>query len=112
MIDGKLVTPPPSDDILIGITRDTIMKLAKKEFGIETIERSIDPKELFKADECFMTGTAAHVTPIIEVEGRKVGKGSIGKVTKQLQTMYFDVIQGKEKKYMGWCTPVYEVAKQ
>ena len=112
VMGGKLVTPPPSDDILIGITRDTIMKLAKKEFGIETVERSIDPKEIFKADECFMTGTAAHVTPIIEVEGRKVGKGSIGKVTKQLQAMYFDVIQGRNKKYMSWCTPVYDVAKK
>jgi len=111
VIGGKLVTPPPSDDILIGITRDTIMKLAKKEFGIDTIERSIDPKEIFKAEECFMTGTAAHVTPIIEVEGRKVGKGSIGKLTKQLQSMYFDVILGKKKKYMSWCTPVYDVAK-
>ena len=111
VIDGKLVTPPPSDDILVGITMDTVIKLAKKEFGIDTIERSIDPKEIFKADECFMTGTAAHVTPIIEVEGRKVGKGSIGKTTKQLQAMYFDVILGRKKKYMGWCTPVYDVAK-
>ena len=111
VIDGKLVTPPPSDDILIGITRDTVIKLAKKEFGIDTVERSIDPKEIFKADECFMTGTAAHVTPIIEVESRKVGEGSIGKVTKQLQSMYFDVILGKKKKYMSWCTPVYDVAK-
>ncbi|MFA5366814.1 MAG: branched-chain amino acid transaminase [Dehalococcoidia bacterium] len=111
VIDGKLVTPPPSDDILIGITRDTIIKLAKKEFGIDTVERSIDPKEIFKADECFMTGTAAHVTPIIEVEGRKVGKGSVGKMTKQLQAMYFEVVLGRKKKYMGWCTPVYDTSK-
>ena len=109
VIDGKLVTPPPSDDILIGITRDTIMKLAKKEFGIDTVERSIDPKELFTADECFMTGTAAHVTPIIEIDHCKVGKGSIGKTTKQLQSMYFDVILGKKKKYMSWYTPVYDL---
>lgn len=108
VIGGKLVTPPPSDDILIGITRDTIMRLAKKEFGIDTVERSIDPEEIYTADECFMTGTAAHVTPIIEVEGRKVGKGSIGKTTKKLQSMYFDVILGKNKKYISWCTPVYE----
>ena len=111
VIDGKLVTPPVSDDILIGITRDTIMKLAKKEFGIDTVERTIDPEELFTADECFMTGTAAHVTPIIEIDHRKVGSGSIGKTTKKLQTLYFDVILGKNKKYMGWCTPVYDVAK-
>jgi branched-chain amino acid aminotransferase len=109
VIDGKLVTPPPSDDILIGITRDTIMKLAKKELGIDTVERSIDPKELFKADECFMTGTAAHVTPIIEIDHRKVGKGSIGLTTKKLQTLYFDVILGKKRKYINWCTPVYDL---
>jgi branched-chain amino acid aminotransferase len=111
VIDGKLVTPPVSDDILIGITRDTIMKLAKKEFGIDTVERSIDPEELFTADECFMTGTAAHVTPIIEIDHRKVGSGSIGKTTKKLQATYFDVILGKNKKYMKWCTPVYDAAK-
>jgi len=111
VIDGKLVTPPPSDDILIGITRDTIMKLAKREFGIDTVERSIDPEELFTADECFMTGTAAHVTPIIEIDHRKVGRGSIGKTTKKLQSMYFDVILGKNKKYMKWCTPVYDTIK-
>jgi len=111
VIDGKLVTPPPSDDILIGITRDTIMKLAKREFGIDTVERSIDPEELFTADECFMTGTAAHVTPIIEIDHRKVGRGSIGKTTKKLQSMYFDVILGKNKKYMKWCTPVYDAIK-
>ena len=109
VIGGKLVTPPVSDDILVGITRDTIMKLAKKEFGIDTVERSIDPGEIFTADECFMTGTAAHVTPIIEVENRKVGSGSIGKTTKKLQSMYFDVILGKKKKYMNWCTPVYDL---
>ena len=109
VIDGKLVTPPASDDILIGITRDTIMKLAKKELGIDTVERSIDPDELFTADECFMTGTAAHVTPIIEIDHRKVGNGSIGKTTKKLQSMYFDAILGKKKKYISWCTPVYDL---
>jgi len=106
--DGKLVTPPVSDDILVGITRDTIIKLAKKEFGIDTVERSVDPYELFIADECFMTGTAAHVTPIIEIDHHKIGSGSIGKTTKKIQSLYFDVILGKKKKYMGWCTPVYD----
>jgi len=58
-----------------------------------------------------MTGTAAHVTPIIEIDHRKVGRGSIGKTTKKLQSMYFDVILGKNKKYMKWCTPVYDTIK-
>jgi branched-chain amino acid aminotransferase len=112
MIGGKLVTPRVSDDILIGITRDTIMKLAKKELGIDTIERAIDPEELFTADECFMTGTAAHVTPVIEIDHLKIGSGSVGETTKKLQSLYFDVILGKKKKYMSWCTPVYPAANR
>ena len=103
----KLVTPPSSDNILLGITRDTVIKLAKNELGIETIERSIDRSELYTADEAFFTGTAAHVSPITEVDERSIGTGGIGKLTKELQQMYFQVIQGKNPKYIDWCTPVY-----
>ena len=103
----KLVTPPSSDNILLGITSDTVIKLAKNELGIETIERSIDRSELYTADEAFFTGTAAHVSPITEVDERSIGTGEIGKLTKELQQMYFQVIQGKNPKYIDWCTPVY-----
>ena len=106
VVDGKLVTPPPSDNILMGITRDSVIMLAKSEMGVETIERSIDHGELYMADECFMTGTAAHVTPIIEIDRRRIGNGEIGPKTKELQQLYFDVEQGKNKKYLDWCTPV------
>lgn len=106
VVDGKLVTPYASDDILMGITRDSVIKLAKNEMGVETIERPIDRSELYIADECFMTGTAAHVTPIIEVDRRKVGNGEIGPMTKELQRLYFDVVQGKNRKYLDWCIPV------
>lgn len=109
--DGKLITPPTSDDILVGITRDTAVTLAKNEFGIDTIERSIKAEELFDADECFMTGTAAHLTPIIEIDGHKIGGGSIGDITKKLQQLYFDVILGKNEKYIEWCTPAYDTVK-
>jgi branched-chain amino acid aminotransferase len=109
--DGKLITPPTSDDILVGITRDTAVTLAKNEFGIDTIERSIKAEELFAADECFMTGTAAHLTPIIEIDGHKIGGGSIGDITKKLQQLYFDVILGKNEKYIEWCTPAYDTVK-
>ena len=111
LIDGQLVTPPASDNILIGITRDTVMKLAKNELGIETIERSIDPGELYTAEECFLTGTAAHVTPVIEIDHRKVGRGAAGGITKKLQALYFDVILGKNKRYLDWCTPAYKLVK-
>ncbi|MFC1847171.1 branched-chain amino acid transaminase [Chloroflexota bacterium] len=105
--DGKLITPPVNNSILIGITRDTAMTLAKNELGIETVERSIDPQELFSADECFLTGTAAHVTPIAEIDGKKIGNGHVGEVAGKIQKIYFDVIKGDNPKYIDWCTPVY-----
>lgn len=107
IMDGHLITPPSSDNILMGITRDTIVKLAKNELGIESVERSIDRSELYIADECFMTGTAAHVTPIIEIDHRKVGHGNVGEITKKLQQIYFDVIRGRNHKYSDWCTPIF-----
>ncbi len=112
VIDGKLVTPPSSDNILMGVTRDTVITLARNEMGIEIVEQSIDRSELFTADEAFFTGTAAHVSPILEVDERKIGDGRVGKVTKELQELYFDAIKGRNPKYMDWCTPVWtKVAK-
>ena len=107
VIDGKLVTPPSSDSILLGITRDTVMKLAKNELGIDTLERSINRSDLYIAEEIFMTGTAAHVSPVIEVDEYKIGNGKAGKLTKKLQQLYFDVILGKNPKYSSWCTTAY-----
>ncbi len=103
---GRIITPPPSDNILVGITRNSVIELAASELGIETIERSIDRSELYVADECFMTGTAAHVAPVIEIDRIKVADGKIGPVTKKLQQLYFDVEQGRNTKYMHWCTAV------
>jgi len=107
VMDGRLITPPSSDNILIGITRDTVIKLAKWELGIETIERQIDRSELYIADECFLTGTAAHVTPVLEIDHRKIGNGQVGSITKKLQDLYFNIVQGRNKKYLDWCTPAY-----
>lgn len=84
------------------------MTLAKNEMGIETIERPIDPEELFSADECFLTGTAAHVTPIAEIDNRKIGNGHVGEIAGRLQKLYFEVIKGNNPKYIDWCTPVYK----
>ncbi len=108
VIDGKLVTPPGSDGILIGITRDATITLASEELGIETIERHIARNELYTADECFLTGTAAHITPVAEIDYRKVADGEIGKVTAKLQELYHDVILSNNPKYAGWCTSVYK----
>lgn len=109
--DGRLITPPPSSDILVGITRDTVITLAREELGIQTIERDIDRTELYTADECFMTGTAAHVTPVVEVDHRPVGSGKMGPVTGQLVRLYFDIIRGRNPKYADWCTPCYSRVK-
>ncbi|HEX2172419.1 MAG TPA: branched-chain amino acid transaminase [Dehalococcoidia bacterium] len=106
--NGRLVTPPPSDNILIGITRATVMELAERELGIPTIERSIDRSELYTADECFMTGTAAHVTPVIEVDRRPVGDGRMGPITRRLSQLYFDAAFGRLPAYAHWTLPVYE----
>lgn len=104
--DGVLLTPPPSDNVLEGITAQTVKVLAANELGIETIERTIDRTELYIADEVFMTGTAAHVTPVVEVDRRSISGGVPGPITKQLVESYSNVICGKNKKYEDWCLPV------
>jgi len=114
VMGGALITPPPSDNILIGITRDTVIRIACEELGIATVERSIDRSELFVADECFMCGTAAEITPVIEVDRRLVGSGRIGPITARLQRAFFDVVRGDNPRYEHWLSPVYaasEVAK-
>jgi branched-chain amino acid aminotransferase len=106
IIDGKLITPPSSDNILVGITRASVMEIAEKELGLPTIERPIDRSELYVADEVFMTGTAAHVTPVIEVDRRAVGDRAPGEVTRKLSKIYFDAIRGKVPAYRHWVTEV------
>jgi len=102
--NGKLVTPPSSDNILLGITRATMIKLAKNELGIDTIERHLDRSELYSAEECFFTGTAAHMAPIIEIDHRLIGNGKIGKITTSLQELFQEVILGRNPKYLDWYT--------
>jgi len=105
---GKLVTPASYNSILMGITRDATIKLAKNELNLETLERSIERGELYSADECFLTGTAANITPVAEIDRRKIGNGEIGEVTAKLQKIYSDIIRGANSKYLDWCTPVYK----
>ena len=107
---GKLITPAAHDNILLGITRETIIELAREELDIETVERSLDRSELYQADECFLTGTAAHLTPVSRIDHRLVGSGEIGPVTSALQELYFDVIRGRNARYDTWRHPVYPAA--
>jgi len=108
VINGRLVTPASYNNILLGITRNAVIELAQNELGIETIERPIDRSELYMAEECFFTGTAAHITPIAEIDCRKIGDGEIGEITAKLKQLYSDVIRGNNPKYLKWCTPVYK----
>ncbi len=104
VINGNLVTPPTSDNILVGITRDTVIKLAQNELGINTIERQLDRSELYLAEECFFTGTAAHIAPIAEIDRRTIGTGETGRVTAKLLKLYQEVILGRDSRYTDWYT--------
>ena len=107
-VDGKLVTPASTENILMGITRQVAIDLARAELGLETVERAIDRSELYGADEIFMTGTAAEISPIVEVDRRPIGDGAVGRVSEQLRLLFNDVVRGKVAKYREWCTPVYQ----
>lgn len=105
---GKLVTPPVTENVLEGITRDSMIKLAARELGIETVERPVDRSELYQCDELFFTGTAVAITPVVRVDHRPVGHGGIGSVTRKLQQLYFDATRGHSPAYRNWLTPVYQ----
>jgi branched-chain amino acid aminotransferase len=102
VLGGKLLTPAPSDNILMGVTRDTVMKLSRDELGIDTIERQVDRSELYVAEECFFTGTAANVAPILEIDRRPIGTGEIGEITAKLQRLFAEVMLGRNPKYHDW----------
>lgn len=103
---GRLVTPSVSQDILEGITRDTIIELASNDMGIETEEREVSRTELYYADEIFLTGTGAQIAPVGRVDQRVVSTGEIGPITAQIQSAYFDIVRGDNPKYHDWLTPV------
>src|SRR3972149_9800237 len=103
--DGKIVTPPLSAGILPGITRDSVMKIAKTE-QLSVIEKNFNLKELFSADEVFMTGTASEIKPVTEVDDKSIGNGNPGKVTLRLHKIFMDVVSGKDRRFSKWLTPI------
>ena len=103
--DGKLVTTTKTDDILEGITRDTILKMAN-DLNIECEERRMDRTELYICEEAFFCVTRAQVAPITKIDHRPVGEGKPGPIAKKLQDLYFDIVRGKVEKYKHWCVPV------
>ncbi len=106
--NGKLVTPAVSENILEGITRNTVIMLAKEELGMEVEERKVSRTELYSADEVFFSGTAMEVTAVVEVDRRKVGTGHGGDTCKKIKDLFFGLTTGKKEKYAHFCTPVYK----
>ncbi len=105
--NGKLFTPAVTDNILEGITRRRLMTVARERLEIPTEERSIDRTELYTADEVFLCGTGAQLSPVVEIDRRKIGSGRAGPITRQLHDIYFGAIRGREEAYRDWLTPVY-----
>ena len=107
VIDGVLTTTSITDDILIGVTRNTVIELAS-ELGIPVRERVIDRTEIYNADEIFCCGTGAQIVPVESVDNRLIGDGKIGDITQKIQSLYYDVVRGKSEKFKHWCEPVYD----
>jgi len=100
-----VIITPPLHSILEGITRDSIIQIAK-DLKIPLKEKRFTRDEVYIADEAFFTGTAAEITPIRELDGRKIGIGKRGKITGKLQKIFFDVVKGKNRKYESWLTRI------
>ena len=103
---GVLYTPVVGDNNLTGITRDSAIRIAHNEMGIDVVERHIRRSELYLADEVFLTGTAAHVTAVGELDNRPIGEGGVGPITRKLRDLYAEVVRGNNEDYLHWCTPV------
>ena len=103
--DGKILTPPLSAGILPGITRDSVIRIAKAE-KLSVTEKNVDVKDLYSADEIFMTGTASEIKPVTEIDNKSIGDGKLGKVTLKLHKVFIDVVSGRDKRFSKWLTPI------
>jgi branched-chain amino acid aminotransferase len=101
--NGTLYTPPLSSAVLAGITRDSVLRIARDQ-GVPVVEQRFTRDTLYCADELFMTGTAAEVTPVREVDNRRIGTGVPGPVTRKLQEIYLKAVRGEEPRYREWLT--------
>jgi branched-chain amino acid aminotransferase len=106
--DGLPGNTAITENILEGITRRSIIELAREELHLTVIERTVDRTEVYLCDELFMTGTAVQVTAVTEVDHRPIGSGKMGPITGRLYTLYQDILRGRVPKYLHWLTPVYE----
>jgi len=106
--DGLLITPPVTENILEGISRRSVIELAREELKLNVVERPVDRTEVYLCDELFLTGTAAQITAVTRVDFRPVGDGKMGPITGHLYQLYQDILRGKVAKYEQWLTPVYQ----
>jgi branched-chain amino acid aminotransferase len=106
VMNGRLCTPAVADDILVGITRGAVIELAAK-LGFPVSERRIDRTELYVADEIFLCGTGVQISPVTKVDGRVIGEGKIGDLTKNIQDLYLSAVHGEAEDFADWLTPVY-----
>lgn len=107
----KLITPPVSENVLEGITRDSVIEIARREMGLHVVERVIDRSELYVCDELFFTGTAVGIAPVTRVDHRPVKDGLMGAVTREVRQLYFRATRGHLRNYLKWLTPVYQLRK-
>jgi branched-chain amino acid aminotransferase len=105
--DGRLITPPVTDGILEGVTRDSLLRLAKDKLGMEVVERSVDRTELYTFDELLFCGSGAEVTPIVSVDRHPVGDGKPGRHTVRIREVYLSYARGALGDDYGWLTPIY-----
>ena len=106
--DGVIYTNKADDSILMGITRDAAIEIAKAE-GFEVRSKSLELDDLVNADEAFFTGTAAEVTPIREIDEQIIGAGKRGPITEKIQTVFFDAVNGRDARFAKWLKPVEEL---
>ncbi len=104
---GVAITPPVTANVLEGIVRRSLIELLRNELNIEVVERTIDRTEVYLADEIFLCGTGAQVSPVTRIEHRPVGDGAIGPITTRLRTLFMDIVSGRVAKYQPWVAPVY-----
>lgn len=102
-----LITPSVTENILEGITRKSVMQIAERSLDVATKERPIDRTEVFLCDELFLTGTAAQITAVTQVDHRQIGSGAMGPVTTRLREVFDDLVRGQTDAYRSWLTPVY-----
>ena len=110
--DRKLITPPVTENVLEGITRDCVMTLAQREMGLTVLERPIDRSELYICDELFLTGTAVGIAPVVRVDHRAVGDGAVGSLTSTIRQLYFDAALGRLRAHRNWVVPVVSLEQE